>query len=96
MALSASVLLTSHHSYSDNSNANKMKSAFLLPAFHFFFLVLYSAFEFRGLSTKRESQKFTVVEVGTSLVLYCPFGKMAGFYDVKSIVLLKTNISCPA
>lgn len=55
--------------------------------FFFFPLLFYSAFEFKGLSAKRQSQKFTVGEVGTSLALYFPFGKMAGFYNVKSYIL---------
>lgn len=98
MALSASLLLISLHFYLDNSEANKMKSIFY---FQYIFLLFfpcffYSAFECRGLSAERESQKFTVGEVGTSLALYFPLGKKAGFYNVKSIVLLKTNVSCPA
>lgn len=74
-----------------------MKSIFCFQYnFLFFFPCFFSAFEFRGLSAKRESQKFTVREVDISLALYFPLGKMAGFYDIKSIVLLKTSISCPA
>lgn len=67
-----------------------MKSIFYFQynflIFSFFF---YSALEFKGLSAKSESQKFTVGEVGTSLALYFPLEKMQDFIMWKVLFYLK-------